>query len=215
MAFGIILSCFTTSAASAIEITEAVHHNYKAYMFHIGSGKSGAFAVSPSGDYSWFVYCTDVNCNADQSSSEALVRCSALSRVECRLMAYSSEVRIPFTVVSGKKADDEILAAILDADRLKQVVVGNTLQGEYPNGRKWYEHYDSSGEIRGRDDDQGSYQARYTLDGDRICFDYAGTNDDWCAQVSVRGNRADFLKNGELQTFIRNTIFLDGNPNNL
>lgn len=215
IAFAITLSLFAIPTASAMEITEGVNHNYKAYIFHIGSGKLGAFAVSPRGDYSWFFYCTEANCDADQAAREALVRCGALSGVECALMAYNDELRIPFTVVLGTRASDEILAAILDADRLKQVLIGNTLQGEYPNSRKWYEFYDASGEIRGRDDDQGTYQARYTLDGDKICFDYAGTQDDWCGQVSLRGSRVDFLKGGELQTFVRNTFLVDGNPNNL
>jgi hypothetical protein len=215
VALGLAMSLFLASAAWAIEVTEAVHHNYKAYMFHIGAGRLGAFAVNLRGDHSSFVYCTDATCDADQAASAALEKCRALSGGECQLMAYNKEVRIPFTVISGEKAGDETLAEVLDADRLKQVVVGNTLQGEYPNGRKWSEYYDASGEIRGRDDDQGTYLANYTFNGNEICFDYAGTFDDWCGQISLRGNHADFLKDGELQTFMRNTILLDGNPNNL
>lgn len=204
------------SAASALDITEETHSNYQDYLNLIGSNKKGAFAVSSRGNYSWFIYCTETNCNTSGMGHEAVSKCQALSGQDCLLMAYGRDLKMEINVVPDKtKAGEDVLAAILDAERLKQVVVGNALQGEYTNSRKWYEYYDASGEIRGKDDDHGTYKASYKLDGGQVCFDYEGTNDDWCAQVSMRGNRVDFLHKGELVNFIKNTIFIDGNPNNL
>ena len=216
MALAIVLTIAGASAAVALDISEDTNANYQDYLKIIGSTKKGAFAVSENGVYSWFIYCTDANCIPDGIGRDALAKCQSFSGQRCQLMAYGRDLRIPITVVPKKtKASDEILAAVLDAEHLKQVVVGNTLQGEYPNNKKWYEYYDASGAIRGKDDNQGSYTASYALKGDEVCFDYEGTYDDWCAKVSMRGNRVEFLHKGEVANFARNTIFLDGNPNGL
>ena len=133
-------------------------------------------------------------------------------------MAYGQDVKVPFTVAPMSvelSPEDEIAKNILNAEQPKQIAVGNTMQGEYLNNMKWVEFYDPSGDIRGKDDKQGAYKASYTLKGDQICFDYPGTWDDWCAKISMRGNRVYFINKGKLVTFIKNTIFADGNPNNL
>lgn len=213
-----ICLCFTAfcaTSASALEISEETNGNYQEYLKTIGSTKKGAFAVSPDGYYSYYIYCTDTNCIPDGIGRDAISKCSSLSGQKCSLMAYGRDVRIPFTVFQMSvdiSPDDEIMKNILDAERLKLIAIGNTMQGEYTNNIKWIEFYDPSGEIRGKDDKQGAYKASYTLKGDQMCFDFPGTVDDWCTQVSMRGNRVDFINKGKLVTFLRNTTFIDGNP---
>lgn len=77
------------------------------------------------------------------------------------------------------------------------------------------EYYDPNGEIRGKDEEHGAYSAKYVLKANSICFDYQGSDDDWCAQVSMRGNRVDFIEDGKLVTFVRNTMIIPGNPSGL
>ena len=83
------------------------------------------------------------------------------------------------------------------------------------NDQSWVEYYDPSGEIRGKDDEHGSYKARYELKGDQICFDYPGDDSDWCGQISMRGNRIDYIEDGEIVNLIRDTLVHNGNPYNL
>lgn len=216
-----ILACligFGAAGAQALEISEETNGNFQEYLKTIGSTKKGAFAISPDGYYSYYIYCTETNCIADGIGRDALKKCASLSGQECSLMAFGRDVRIPFTVFAMSveiSPDDEIMKNILDAEQLKAIAVGNTMQGEYTNAIKWVEFYDPNGEIRGKDDKQGPYKASYTLRGDQMCFDFPGTYDDWCAQISMRGNRVDFINKGKLVTFLRNTTFVDGNPNGL
>lgn len=211
-----LISVFGASNAAALEITEETHGNYLEYLKTIGSAKRGAFAVSPDGYYSFYMYCEQVNCIADNLGRDALTKCATLSGQKCSLMAYGRDLRIPFEVVAlTSEPNEEILANILNAQQLKQMAVGNTMRGEYMNGQQWVEFYDPSGDIRGMDEEQGTYNASYSLKGDQICFDYPGTNDDWCAQISMRGNRVDYLHEGKVVNFIKNTVFENGNPQGL
>ncbi|HET6157578.1 MAG TPA: hypothetical protein VFE34_04465 [Dongiaceae bacterium] len=134
-------------------------------------------------------------------------------------MAYGREERIEFTVVSKRTTlseDDEILTHIFDADRLKALIVGNTMQGEYINHKKWMEYYAPDGTLRGKADSFGTLRGRYEFKDNTLCYYYQGHSDwDWCAQVSVIGDTIRFLEDGKLVTGDSNTKWLQGNPHNL
>jgi len=99
-----------------------------------------------------------------------------------------------FHDTSGISSGDEITKRVLTAEDLKAKVVGSTLRGEYPNHVKWAEFYDPSGEIRGTDDEHGAYTIRYTLDGNKLCYDYPGNDNDWCATLSLQGDDVQFSR---------------------
>lgn len=206
------------ASAVAFEISEETHANYQAYLKEIGGAKRGAFAVSPDGMYSWYIYCEEISCIPTGIGQQALEKCQTLAGRECALMATDRTVRIPFTVYAPSTAlspTDDILKYVLDAERLKTLTIGNTMKGDYPNNETWIEYYDPNGEIRGRDDEHGSYTARYSFKGNSICFDYPGDDSDWCGEISMRGNSIDYIHDGNLVTFIRNTTLIQGNPSGL
>ena len=106
----------------------------------IGSTRRGAFAVASDGYGSYYTYCYDGNCLSSALTQDALTSCKSVTGKECLLMAFGRNEQIEFTVVSRRtelKSDDAILANILDANRLKTLIVGNTMQGEYINHKKW------------------------------------------------------------------------------
>jgi len=219
MALAIALSVVGASTAAALEISEATHANYQEYLKTIGSTKRGAFAVA-SDDYgSYYTYCYDVNCLSSVLTQDALTSCKSVTGKECLLMAFGRNERIEFTVVSRRtelKDDDAILANVLDANRLKTLIVGNTMQGEYINHNKWMEHYAADGTLRGKADQLGAFKGRYELKDNTICYHYEGNSDwDWCAQVSIVGETIRFLEDGKLVSDESNTRWLQGNPNNL
>lgn len=108
-------------------------------------------------------------------------------------------------------ADD----AALTGDAIKARFVGNTLRGTYPGGKAWAEFYDPSGEIRGHDDIDGSYRGHYTLGDSGICFDFDGTDQDFCGQVIDGAEGIRFTRNGKTITDIGHVIVVPGNPDNL
>lgn len=203
------------AAADKMEISPYVYENYQDFQKKISGFEVAVFAVSENGLDSYYVYC-DVNCSMSSLAKEAVQKCERRANNPCKVMAVNRDLRIEYEVYKATKSlssDDQILANRLGAEKLKSAIVGNTVQGEYPNGVKWAEFYDPNGEIRGHDATHGDYSARYTLKDDLICYDYSGSDDDWCAQVSDGGSQIYFLKDGELVTFIRNASFVSGNPN--
>jgi hypothetical protein len=219
MALAIALSAVGASTAAALEISEATHANYQEYLKTIGSTKRGAFAVAADGYGSYYTYCYDGNCLSSALTQDALTSCKSVTGKECLVMAFGRNERIEFTVVARRtelKDDDAILANVLDADRLKTLIVGNTMQGEYINHKKWMEHYAPDGTLRGKADQLGAFTGSYELKGNTICYHYQDNSDwDWCAQVSIVGETIRFLEDGKLVSDESNTRWLQGNPNNL
>jgi hypothetical protein len=219
MALAIVVSIGCASTAAALEISEKTYVNYQDYLKLIGSTKKGAFAVAADGYGSYFTYCSDVGCDPLNLAHESISKCSALTGTKCVLLAYGRDERIEYTVVKSRTSlsdDDEILANILPADRLKAFIVGNTMQGEYPNHQKWMEHYTPDGKIRGKADQLGSFKGRYEFKDNVICYYYDGHSDwNWCSQISVIGDTIYFLEDGKLVTNESNTQMLQGNPYNL
>lgn len=205
-----------SAVADKLEISPAVYEGYQEYLKKISGFEVAVFAVAENGLGSFYVYCS-TNCSFSRLAKEAVDECNKRSRVPCKVMAVNRDLRIEFEVYKATTAlpsDDQILSKRLGAEELKRRIVGNTVRGEYPNGVKWSEYYDPSGAIRGKDATHGAYDARYTLKGDQICYDYPGNDDDWCGQVSDDGSQVYFLKEGKLVTFIRNASIADGNPDN-
>jgi hypothetical protein len=218
-ALAIAFSAACASAAEALDISDATYANYQAYLKTIGSTRQGAFAVAADGYGSYFTYCYDGNCLSSNLKQDALTSCRSVTGKECLLMAFGRTEKIAFTVVPRRtelKDGDAILAGILDAERLKTLIVGNTMQGEYPNHKKWMEHYAADGTLRGKADDLGAFAGSYEFKDNAICYHYTGHSDwDWCAQVSIVDDTIRFVEDGKLVSNESNTRWLQGNPLNL
>jgi hypothetical protein len=207
-----------TAFADTLQISQHVYDSYQEYLKNVGSNKPGAFAVSQSGQKSFYVYCENENCYLSALAKEALDTCQRDTNLPCTLLATNRDQKIEFALfkdTSAISSGDAVAKHVLGAADLKAKVVGSTLRGEYPNHVKWSEFYDQSGEIRGKDDDQGTYTARYTLDGNKLCYDYPGNDADWCATISLQGDDVQFLKGGELVNFTINSKLAPGNPDHL
>jgi len=222
LALATLILIVGASAANALEISEGVYANYQKYLKAIGSHRKGAFAVADDGYGSFFTYCSDPSCASTTPttlSQDAIKGCAALTGQDCLILAYGQEQRIDYTVIASRTTlseDDAILANVLPADRLKSFIVGNTMQGEYPNHKKWMEYYAPDGTLRGKADTLGTFRGRYEFKDNVICYHYQGHSDwDWCSQVSAFADRIYLLEDGELVTNESNTEMLPGNPHNL
>jgi hypothetical protein len=214
-----LLSITSASADDAFEISPKTFANYEDYLKTIGYTKKGAFAAADDGYGSYFTYCPETSCVATSLTQEALNKCESVTGKKCVIVAYGREERIKFTVVARRtelKSNDEILANILSADRLKGFIVGNTMQGEYPNHKKWMEYYAPDGTLRGKADALGSFRGTYEFKDNTVCYHYQGHSDwDWCSAISVSGDDIYLLEDGKLVTDEFNTRLLQGNPSDL
>lgn len=217
---GAVFACAVAvgpASADKLEISPRVYENYQDYLKEISGFNVAVFAVAQDGDSSFYVYC-DENCSLSSLARQAEETCERRAELPCKIMAVNKDLRIEFEVanpIADLPSDSAILAQRLSAADLKSRIVGNTMRGEYPNHVAWAEYYDPSGELRGRDARKGAYTARYALKGDQLCYDYEGSDDDWCAQVSDVGGEVSLVTDGKLVTYNRNLSIVPGNPDNL
>lgn len=208
------LACFYAlgvAGAEALEITNKVHDAYQQYLNRIGHDRHGAFAVSADGTSAYLNVCTYSTCDQAKLEADAIANCASMSFMTCSLMVTDRLEKIPFTVVPElSEPNNGIRARIVDEAKLKQSLVGNTLKGEYLNGLKWAEYLDPSGEIQGKDDIQGDYKARWTIVAGKLCFEYSNFSD-WCAGISMHGDRLVLLKEDKVVNTTRNVTVNPGN----
>jgi hypothetical protein len=207
-----------TAAADTLKIAQVVYDSYQEYLKRIGTNKTGAFAVSLAGNKSYNVYCTNETCLLTDLAREAMQKCEQDTQLPCTLLATNRDQKIQFEIfneTSAVSSGDPLLSHVLDVADVKAKIVGSTIRGEYPNHVKWEEYYDPSGRIRGKDEEHGAYSLPYTLDGNKLCYDYPGNDQDWCATFSLQGDDLQFLKDGKLVNFTINSKLVPGNPDQL
>ena len=81
-------------------------------------------------------------------------------------------------------------ARMLSGRQIEYRIIGNSRTGETSNGSTRYcEYYNPNGQIRGFDGGPGLKPEYYTgswqISGNRLCFDYAGTQYDVCVTLSI------------------------------
>lgn len=75
---------------------------------------------------------------------------------------------------------------------------GSTVVGTLSNGTPYCEYHGPNGEVIGNDG-QGSYQGTWAMSGNQVCYTYPARNiANVCLDVSVQGQQATFLYNGQL-----------------
>lgn len=82
---------------SPLFITLQVEQHLNKYYRAVGSGRSGAFAVSPKGTVGFYTYCQSIQCRDDFSFSRSAIRgCEARGQGKCVLLAVGRFVRHPY-----------------------------------------------------------------------------------------------------------------------
>ena len=94
----------------------------------------------------------------------------------------------------------------VNADTIRERVIGNTVTGTMSPDSAYTEFYAPDGTIRGP-----SYQARWTIKDDQMCFDYDEALQIDCYGVKIDGRSLEWHRQGEVQG--KGTL-VEGNPNN-
>ena len=99
----------------------------------------------------------------------------------------------------------EILDHVLTNDELKQRLVGNTITGQYDDGKVWAAYYAPDGWVHGFDENTGPSMGRYAFRNGIVCFDYGNKDYNYCRKVSLIGDQVNFVWRGKVEN--------DGNVN--
>lgn len=98
------------------------------------------------------------------------------------------------------------LPPLATGSQLKRAIRGNTVEGTMDGSGRYTEFYRKDGTVKGED-----YQARWSVEGDTVCWIYEGRPKD-CWSAAVKGANIKWIKDGKVQG--AGTI-LKGNPNRL
>lgn len=94
--------------------------------------------------------------------------------------------------------------SLATGDQITAAVAGNTVHGNMLDSGVYTEFYQADGVIKGAD-----YSAKWSIDGDKMCFDYGQGADCW--SVRLDGASVTWIKDGAEKG--TGTI-VSGNPNN-
>jgi len=97
-------------------------------------------------------------------------------------------------------------SAMAKGEQIRERISGNTVSGTMDPESTYTEYYAPDGTIHG-----ASYQAKWNIDGDRMCFNYDEAPQADCYAVKIDGNAVEWHLDGETQG--KGTI-VEGNPNN-
>lgn len=97
----ILSACAQTAPVAGVEplvISQSTNASLQQYLARIYPNLRGAFAVSPDGANSYYVYCPDISCSPPLYGGIAKTQCYSASGQECVLLYVHDEPRRAFTV---------------------------------------------------------------------------------------------------------------------
>jgi hypothetical protein len=224
--------CVAIDSQKPIQITKQSEAWLNKYFEQIGPVGNGAFAVSTDGRYAYYTYCLDTICGGGWSMSQhALLGCERGSKSDCVLLASSrnmlrrysvigqeitttsttstsSQESVPVAVTRPKK---EVTAAALSGETLRGHVIGNTFSGYDDERIHWIVYFDVDQKVKAKAGDRplaGAWQ----ISGDRLCVDFAGSLDDWCAVIKGDDEAVDIYRDGKLRYSMTHSATIPGNP---
>ena len=108
-------------------------------------------------------------------------------------------------------------AKALSGDEIKATLIGNTLSGVSKKGPRYEETYMADGSIRGLWAGKDKYSGKWYVQGDKLCLDYVGSDDeDGCTSASLNGDKFYWLNDdGSAYNATRPATLVSGNPDNL
>lgn len=104
----ILAACAQTRPAPAagddpLVLSQSTGRALQQYLAKVDT-YGGAFAVSPDGASSYYIYCPDVACSPPLYGGIAKSQCHSLSGQDCYLLYVRNQPRIAYTVANDKMA---------------------------------------------------------------------------------------------------------------
>jgi hypothetical protein len=106
-AVALVSACAQTRPAPAagqepLVISQSTNAALQQYLAKIYPNLRGAFAVSPDGQNSFYVYCPDISCSPPLFGGIAQSQCHSLTGQECLLFFVARDPRYAYTVAPTK-----------------------------------------------------------------------------------------------------------------
>jgi len=86
----------------------------------------------------------------------------------------------------------------LTGEEIYHYIIGNSLSGTTVANNVYCEYFNPNGTIKGLD--TLFYTGRWSIDGNLLCFDYPGPDDDGCQSMHLAGSRVSAYENGRTFT---------------
>jgi len=210
-----LLAACVTPEGPAITLSAETNKFFSNYLEEMSIGGQGAFAVSPDGAYGFYTYCTGGGrCGDSELKGSALNGCKRLARTDCVILARDKTIYRQYMAAGSQAASAGADGSFYSGDEIARTVSGNTVSGQYPDGKPWLVYFATDHQLRSRGDGP-NHAGTWAINGDQLCFDYPGTADDWCARFQKNGDLIDIYRNGSFLRHMPKPKIDAGNPLNL
>jgi len=203
-------------------ITRKVEDHLNKYLAEVAAGRQGAFAVTLSGNSSYYSICESGTCNGQFNfSNEAIRGCENYGQGRCVVLSSNGVMRRAYRVEgqSVSAAEQPEVGAptqFVSADRIRAELIGNSIVEPSSSGKLWVEYYDPNGTVRGRDRAGTAFAGAWKIEGNTLCVDYVSIGVDWCGQFAEGSDGSiDYYRDGKFRKTYPRSVLQPGNPQNL
>jgi hypothetical protein len=203
-------------------ITKKVEDHLQKYLAEVAAGRQGAFAVTLTGNSSYYSVCESGACNGQFNfSNEAIRGCENYGQGRCVVLSSNGIIRHRY-IVEGTSAaamqQSEVGEPVqfVSGEQIRQELIGNSIVEQNSTGKTWVEYFDPNGAVRGRSREGTAFSGAWTITGNTLCVDYTSIGEDWCGQFAEGSDGSiDYYRDGKFRKTYPRSVLQSGNPQKL
>lgn len=203
-------------------ITKKVEDHLQKYLAEVAAGRQGAFAVTLTGNSSYYSVCESGACNGQFNfSNEAIRGCENYGQGRCVVLSSNGIIRHRY-IVEGTSAaamqQPEVGEPVqfVSGEQIRQELIGNSIVEPNSSGKAWIEYFDPNGAVRGRSREGTAFSGAWTITGNTLCVDYTSIGEDWCGQFAEGSDGSiDYYRDGKFRKTYPRSVLQSGNPQKL
>jgi hypothetical protein len=203
-------------------ITKKVEDHLQKYLAEVAAGRQGAFAVTLTGNSSYYSVCESGACNGQFNfSNEAIRGCENYGQGRCVVLSSNGIIRHRY-IVEGTSAaamqQSEVGEPVqfVSGEQIRQELIGNSIVEPNSSGKAWIEYFDPNGAVRGRSREGTAFSGAWTITGNTLCVDYTSIGEDWCGQFAEGSDGSiDYYRDGKFRKTYPRSVLQSGNPQKL
>lgn len=188
----------------------------------MAAGRQGAFAVTLTGNSSYYSVCESGACNGQFNfSNEAIRGCENYGQGRCVVLSSNGIIRHRY-IVEGTSAaamqQSEVGEPVqfVSGEQIRQELIGNSIVEQNSTGKTWVEYFDPNGAVRGRSREGTAFSGAWTITGNTLCVDYTSIGEDWCGQFAEGSDGSiDYYRDGKFRKTYPRSVLQSGNPQKL
>jgi hypothetical protein len=203
-------------------ITKKVEAHLQKYLAEVAAGRQGAFAVTLSGNSSYYSVCESGACNGQFNfSNEAIRGCENYGQGRCVVLSSNGIIRHRYTVEGTSAAamqQPEVGEPVqfISGEQIRRELIGNSIVEPNSSGKAWVEYFDPNGAVRGRSREGTAFSGAWTITGNTLCVDYTSIGEDWCGQFAEGSDGSiDYYRDGKFRKTYPRSVLQPGNPEQL